>query len=70
MVINVQQNIAIMMKKIYNKPELMIVTLKPMHILAGSETMPTSTEEYNGKTPKLGKQGFGGWDDDEPGEDY
>ena len=57
------------MKKIYSKPELMIVTLKPMQFITTSETKGygqkvTSTEGMDAKS------GFGGWDDDEPGEDY
>ena len=58
------------MKALYIKPELMVIQLKKLHLLSGSETIPTG-ETYNGQTPNLGKQGFGGWDDDvEPGEDY
>lgn len=59
------------MKALYIKPELMVVQLKKLHLLSGSETIPTG-KTYDGETPKLGKEGFfGGWDDDvEPGEDY
>lgn len=55
------------MRKEYSKPELMVVILKTHHIMAGS--IPEG-EEYKENDVVLGKQGFGGWDDDEPGEDY
>ena len=61
------------MKKIYSKPELMIVTIKPMQFIAtspgyetNSATLPNTVTSGN-----YGKQGFGDWDDDEePSEDY
>lgn len=56
------------MKKIYIKPELMTVKLRTNHILAASEKMPVATEEYKEGDRVLGKEGFGGWDDEEPGE--
>ena len=57
------------MKKIYSKPELMIVTLKPMQFIAVSEVV-TVGEPVNTTQGMDAKSGFGGWDDDEPGEDY
>lgn len=71
MVIHVQRkNSKSTMKKIYETPELMIANLKPVHIMAGSpDYNPNRTTTAT--SGNLGKQGFGGWDDDvEPGEDY
>lgn len=57
------------MKKIYSKPELMIVTIRPMHILAASEKLPLGTT--NTTQGMDAKSGIFDWDDDvEPGEDY
>lgn len=57
------------MRKVYRKPELMTITLKPMQFIANSET-----KAYGENTTTVegldAKSGFGGWDDDvEPGEE-
>ena len=55
------------MRKEYNKPELMVVTITKSLL---QTTSNIKTGEYNGGQIQA-KEGFGGWDDDvEPGEDY
>lgn len=68
MVINVQLNKTTTMRKEYSKPELMVVILKTHHIM--TQSLPQG-RSYQEDDVVLGKQGFGGWEDDvEPGEDY
>ena len=61
------------MKKTYIKPETMTVVLRPVSLLQDSIVLKKNNASVSeGVYDKsLGKQGFGGWDDDvEPGEDY
>ena len=62
------------MKKTYIKPETMTVVLRPVSLLQDSIPLSKSEASVNNEgyyNNSLGKQGFGGWEDDvEPGEDY
>ena len=58
------------MKKVYNQPSIMVVHLKPCRLMEDSH-VPVSSNDFNSNTQTIGaKGGFGGWDDEEPGEDY
>ena len=50
----------------------MTVVLRPVSLLQDSIVLKNKNASVNeGVYNSLGKQGFGGWDDDvEPGEDY
>ena len=64
MIIHVKKNIA--MKKIYQIPEINVVKIQTLHILAGSLKYGDETEATEGNAAKSG--GF--WSDDEPEEEY
>ena len=52
------------MKKIYKNPEIDVVVLKPMQLLAGSEQLGVNGD-YDGTITIAGRQSDSDWDDDE-----
>ena len=55
------------MKKLYITPNMSVVKLKPMQILAGSEGMQ-GKGDYNSDNVVIGSRGFSFFDDEEDDE--
>lgn len=57
------------MKKLYIQPTLDVIALRPMHLMAGSETAPISNETRNASIGDA-RAFSGGLDDFEENDDF